>query len=286
MRYAIKFAYDGTKFSGSQRQTHSNLKTVEGEIIDCLIKHKVITNTKSSKFQVASRTDAGVSALGNVLAINSNYKQEDILNILNSKMEYCWFYGIKVETDDFNPRHAKQRWYRYHLYNRTINAQKNSNISNNNQVNSEQNIDLTLLKSVTDQFQGRHDFRNYSNPSLDNTTRSIDSITLIENGDWIFIDLKAKSFLWHQVRRLVSSWISFASGKITNNDLENALDNPKIDYDFGLAPAEPLLLMDIKYDFEFEINMKSKKVIRKRITDNWQDILLKEKLFEYLLQKI
>ena len=98
MRYAIKFAYDGTKFSGSQRQTHSELKTVEGEIIDCLIKHKVITNTKSSKFQVASRTDTGVSALGNVLAINSDYKQENILNILNSKMEYCWFHGILLLT--------------------------------------------------------------------------------------------------------------------------------------------------------------------------------------------
>jgi len=32
----------------------------------------------------------------------------------------------------------------------------------------------------------------------------------------------------------------------------NALGNPDSISDFGLAPAEPLILKDIAYDFEFE----------------------------------
>lgn len=274
MRYAIKFAYDGTKFSGSQRQP--NVKTVEGEMIDSLINHQVIDDVKTSNFQVASRTDAGVSALGNVVAFNTEFEKSDTLNILNSKPAYCWYYAIEQVDSEFNPRHANMRWYRYHLY--------NGNFSIENCI--ELKLDPGILKSITRPFLGTHDFKNFTKPNLDKTTRIIDSITITENGAWILIDIKAQSFLWNQVRRLINSWVSCARDRINDSELYQALNNPKIDCDFGLAPPEPLFLMDIEYNIKFKVNKQILKKMYDNLIRTWQGVKLKEKLFNYIIETI
>ena len=77
MRVALKFAYDGEPFYGYARQP--NLKTVEGEIINTLIKNKFINNPKNSVFRSASRTDKGVSSFGNTVAFNT---EKDISHLI------------------------------------------------------------------------------------------------------------------------------------------------------------------------------------------------------------
>ena len=42
------------------------------------------------------------------------------------------------------------------------------------------------------------------------------------------------------------------TGKIEKEEIIEALHNPNKRVDFGLAPAEPLILRDILYDFEFD----------------------------------
>ena len=80
MRLAFKFAYDGRKFSGYARQP--NLQTIEGELIKTLIQHGFIKDTKQSHFRSASRTDKGVSALGNVIAFNTDCTKNIIIEEL------------------------------------------------------------------------------------------------------------------------------------------------------------------------------------------------------------
>jgi tRNA U38,U39,U40 pseudouridine synthase TruA len=48
----------------------------------------------------------------------------------------------------------------------------------------------------------------------------------------------------------------FGSGKLEKEHVIEALHNPDKKVDFGLAPAEPLILMDIIYDIEFEYDKK------------------------------
>jgi tRNA pseudouridine38-40 synthase len=266
MRYAVKFAYDGTKFSGSQRQPRQNIRTVEGDIIDYLIKHQIINDHKSSKFQVASRTDTGVSALGNVLTFNSDFTAKDILNILNSRVDDCWFYGICQVDENFKPRFAKSRWYRYYSF-------------------KDKKIDFEKLKSIIELFIGEHDFRNFAKPGIENTLRTIDTIEIENRDRWIIFDLKAPGFLWNQVRRLVSGWIQYAKGEIKREELEGAINNPDKSFDFGLAAAEPLVLMDVEYDFEFEINKKNLRKTKAKLINEWQGLFLKSEFFNQLLGK-
>ena len=44
----------------------------------------------------------------------------------------------------------------------------------------------------------------------------------------------------------------FAIGKIQIENLKQALNNPSVKIDFGLSPPEPLILMDVFYNFDFD----------------------------------
>src|SRR5438552_18995490 len=66
MRIALKIAYDGRSFYGHQRQP--DRRTVEGECIAALRSARLIRDPKEDFFRSASRTDRGVSEIGNVIA--------------------------------------------------------------------------------------------------------------------------------------------------------------------------------------------------------------------------
>ena len=231
MRIALKFAYDGKKFNGYARQPQ--LKTVEGELLKCLIRNGFIEDTKESKFRSASRTDKSVSALANVVAFNSDSSKMQILNNLSNESESIIVYGIKDVDMEFNPRYAKLRHYRYYL-----NMDK---------------LDIEKVITASACFTGQHNFSNFARvESFKDPVRSIDNILFTKNKDFLTIDFFAQTFLWHQIRRIISALIKIGNGKLEKQDIVESLANPEKIVDYGLVPAEPLILQDIIYDFEFE----------------------------------
>jgi tRNA U38,U39,U40 pseudouridine synthase TruA len=68
----------------------------------------------------------------------------------------------------------------------------------------------------------------------------------------LFIDFFSQTFLWNQIRRIISTVEKFSSGKTTEKEIIGALDKPEISVDFGIASAEPLILKNVFYDFEFD----------------------------------
>ena len=140
MRYALKFAYDGTAFDGYARQPDHI--TIEGSMIKAM--HKVgILNGEDDKIYPASRTDKGVSALGNVLVIDTEHAEKGIIPMLNSKLDGIIFYGIARVDDEFKPRYAYQRWYRYFMLNKG-------------------GYDPNMLLRISDVFLGEHEFKHFS----------------------------------------------------------------------------------------------------------------------------
>ena len=239
MRLAIKFAYNGKKFHGYARQPH--LKTVEGDIIKTMMKYGFIEDTDKSRFRSASRTDKDVSALGNVVALNTKASKKDILKNLSNEFTDILLYGIEEVEPEFNPRFAISRQYSYYL-----------NIKN---------IDVEKLMSSSMIFTGEHDFSNFARiESFKNPIRSIDNIVFTHEEDFLIIDFYAQTFLWNQIRRIIFALEKIGCGKLSKRHLEDALCNPHEKVDFGLAPAKPLILKNISYGFEFEYD---KKLMRK-----------------------
>ena len=75
-------------------------------------------------------------------------------------------------------------------------------------------------------------------------------------GNFFVIVFYAKKLLEHKIRRIISANIKVEKEKIEKKDIIEAWENPNKKVDFGLTPAEPLVLKDIVYDFDFEYNEK------------------------------
>ncbi|MGD0818938.1 MAG: tRNA pseudouridine(38-40) synthase TruA [Methanomassiliicoccales archaeon] len=225
---AVMIAYDGRDFTGSQRQPDK--MTVEDECIRALRKICAIDSAKESRFRAASRTDRGVSALCNVIAFDTDFKKERLLQALNAASEKVYFYAYAEVGPDFSPRRAKQRWYRYFLP-------------------SGKDMDLEMMEQAAQEFVGKHDFKRFCKAEGKSSEKTIDSIVLTRLGDIIVIDLKGREFLRNMVRRIVAALSSVSEGSSSIQDVREALEDR--DVSFGLAPSEGLVLMQIDYGIDF-----------------------------------
>ncbi|MFO7618824.1 MAG: tRNA pseudouridine(38-40) synthase TruA [Thermoplasmata archaeon] len=234
MRYALKFAYDGPRFGGYARQPGKT--TVEGEIIMAMKGLGVIEDARSANFRSASRTDRGVSAAGNVLAVDTDFSCKALPDALNSKLDGIVFHGIARVPDDFNPRHARQRHYRYFL------AAKDA-------------PPVEKLRKAAKPFIGKHDFRLFSKKDTgrENTVLTIDSVDIMKMGNFIIIDIRGQRFLWEVVRRMLSAMVDVARGKLTQKIVKGMLAGTE-KKPGGIKPMVPeyLVLMEVEYDFDFQ----------------------------------
>ncbi len=223
----MKIAYDGTSFHGQARQP--GLRTVEGEAIHALLHARAIRDTRSARFQSASRTDRGVSALGNVVAFDTALAPRAAVRAFNAKSRGVWAWAAAPVPGDFNARRARERWYRYDL---------------------SVDHDVKVLDAALSVFHGTHDFRNFTRDRSRALLR-IELARASREPDGITLDFKAPSFRWNLVRRLVAAALRVEAGTTSIGDLERALTHaPRAD--FGLARPEPLTLMDVTYEFSFE----------------------------------
>ena len=256
MWYALKFAYDGINFHGYARQP--NVYTIEGSIINALEILGLINNPKINRFRSASRTDKGVSALGNVISFDCYYDlSRDILKEINEELNDVWFYGFKEVDQKFYPRFAKLRHYRYYL-------------------KVDDDFDFDLFLKGAELFTGERDFRNFCKSDGRKTVREIKNIIIDRFDNLLSINFFAQTFIWQQVRRIVSALEKLGYHEIEIDHIKKALEKPEEKRFFGIAKAENLILVDIRYDFDFEYDEKLKskireiedRVIERAMTDN------------------
>ncbi len=231
MRIALKFAYNGKQFSGYARQPGQ--RTVEQTLLGLLADQGIVVDPCLSCFRTASRTDRGVSALGNVCAFHTTLCKEEVFSRVTQSEPDLFVYGVKEVDVGFYPRHAKQRQYRYYLRKTSL------------------DIDTVLCAAAL--FTGEHNFQNFARiEPLKNPIRSIDAIVLSENDEFFILDFYAQTFLWNQIRRIVSAVKKAGDGSLSMDAIREALSHPERKVDFQVAPPDPLLLVDVMYDFTFE----------------------------------
>ena len=240
-RTALKIGYIGTNFHGFQRQP--DLRTVEEELIYHLRKLNYIGDLKKSRFRIAGRTDAGVHSLGNVISFQSE-KEVQVNEINHSLPDDIQILAKAPVRYGFKPRYAKQRHYRYILFD---------------------DVDVIKLNRVADVFKGTHNFNNFTKRFQKTSTRTIDDIRIVkvDLNDYhkrefpnlhdtlspIFVDIYGESFLWNMVRKMMRVFVDFSLDKI-NLDQVKSLLNPSEDSCracIKVMPADYLILMDIEY---------------------------------------
>jgi len=240
MRVALKIAYDGRAFFGHQRQP--DRRTVEGECLAALRSAKVLEDAGKSFFRSASRTDRGVSAIGNVIAFDTSLSAEAVIGAFNDRARDVWAWAAADVAESFHPRHAIQRWYRYHLF---------------------RDLPLPTLRRAAALFVGEHDFRSFtSDPAGGRLV--VDRIAVSRAAGTVVIDIRAASFRRGMVRRIVSAAVGVTKGLVTEGEIRAALSGVRAD--FGTVRPEPLFLMDVRYPFLMKV------VIKPKVRDEWRTI--------------
>jgi tRNA pseudouridine38-40 synthase len=227
MKIALKLAYIGNDFYGSQHQPDK--RTVESELRKALIGSGAMSD--KAKISMSGRTDAGVHALCQVISFQPADIKLAEPRIINSKMpKDLWAYAKAEVPDDFDPRrHAKSREYRYLLYSPDV-------------------IEKRIVK-YSEMFLGTHDFTNFSSIEPGKyPVRTINRIGVEKRGDIFVIDIEADSFLWNMVRKMVTALRLVGSNKRPAQWIEQMLEPDKYREGIPPAPAAGLYLMKANYD--------------------------------------
>ena len=236
----FKFGYNGRRYDGFAFQNIDDPpKTVEMRILEALRKvlnredEELGTFHKDIALRSASRTDKGVSALGNVVSLETDKDPADLARSLNALVKDCFFWAYAKLDGDFKSRHASSRWYRYHL------------------PGDFEDHELRRMVNTAHLFFGEHDFKCFSkydrSEPKKSTVREILELDINEKDGVVVIDIRADGFLWHMVRMIVWTLVKSACEEISMTSIYNLLDEGVDDTGIGLSPAEPLVLMDVDY---------------------------------------
>ena len=241
VRYQIILSYDGTEFVGSQRQGLG--RTVQGEVEKALRR----IGWEGKTILLAGRTDSGVHAEGQVATVDLNWGHslEDLCKAINTNLPLdIVTRSVNIVPDNFHPRFdAKSRQYRYCIYCAGVRDPFKERYAW--RVWPE----VTGLQELAKIWIGKHDFAAFGAPAYPNgnTRRTVFNAGWTNDGaEWTF-EIEADAFLYHMVRRLVFVQVAAGNGRITTNDLGRALKKPRKLLP-GLAPAQGLSLINVKYD--------------------------------------
>jgi len=242
-RYQVILAYDGTGFTGSQRQANS--RTVQGEL------ERALRNLGWSDWAVlmAGRTDTGVHATGQVASFDFEWKHsaEKLLWALNKHLPPdIAVRSLFPVSADFHPRFdATSREYRYRVFFEPIRDPLRKKFL----WRTWPAVDEDALIQNASIFLGKHDFAAIGSRTTPNGT-TVRTVTKAEwkkmpDGEWQF-EVRADAFLYRMVRRLVFVQVSVAQGRCSVEKVQHALLKQG-ELLAGLAPAHGLTLIEVTY---------------------------------------
>ena len=160
----ITLAYDGTRFVGWQRQAEG--ESIQGLLEDALARFEGASVTVHG----ASRTDAGVHALGQVAsaAINFTHPVDTVARALNAQLpEDIRVLKVADAPADFHARFsAKSKTYRYQLRA----AEVSDPFTRSFVWQLAETLDLDAMRAAAAALVGTHDFAAFQ--SVGTETRS------------------------------------------------------------------------------------------------------------------
>ena len=243
MRVKVVTEYDGSNYSGWQRQINSD-KTIQQEIENSLYK---LTGRKIV-IHGAGRTDAGVHAVGQVFHFDDDAIPPDrYAGALNSKLPHdIRAISSEAVSDDFHSRFdAKGKRYRY----RIINQKRPIVIQRNYAWRVYQELDLDKMRTAANDLLGEHDFASFmaARSFVHTSVREIHSVDIHKNDNDITIDVVGNGFLRSMVRIITGTLIEMGHGQRDYRSMSKIIADKNRLSAGVTAPASGLYLMEVYY---------------------------------------
>ena len=244
LRYRLTIEYDGTPFCGWQRQ--SGQTTVQ-EVLEVALQTAL---RQPIELVGSGRTDTGVHALGQVAHFDTDvtvdtYRLRESLNAL-VRPHPISVLGIEVVPDTFHARFsAKQRAYLYRIQNTRFPPALNRD----RVWWYVHPLNESAMQEAANLLIGKHDLSTFraSGCQAHSPVKTIDTITIRRTGVEVCITIKARSFLYHQVRNIVGSLVYVGCGKWSVADFESAFQSRDRKRGGETAPACGLYFISVDF---------------------------------------
>lgn len=250
-RLKLILAYQGTEFSGSQRQPGK--RTIQGELEAAL--GKLVEGPVA--VSLAGRTDAGVHAFGQVAACEDVRPDLDVIDLRNALNNHLppdiGVQSVERVEVGFDPRRsAKWRHYRYRIW---VGNRQPGLMGSHLQLTGPFNVMRMIHGAI--RFEGEHDFASFCGlgkgvPGAGElgergTVRRIHRAFVRGRtnpelyGQMIDVDIVGDAFLPGQVRSMVGALLEVGRGKVQPDWIDELLavadrrKGPKAVLPHGLA---------------------------------------------------
>jgi len=219
-RFALTLEFDGTPFQGLQRQRHgpSVQRSIEAALLAVLGEEVTLHS--------AGRTDSGVHALAMRchVDLDRDFAPFKLMEAINAKVrpDPIAVTACEIKPDDWHARFSCiRRSYQYRIRNRraplTIDLHRAWHIR--------PELDHEAMHRAAQALVGHHDFTTFRSAHCqsDSAVKTLDRLDVRREGDWIFIDTQARSFLHHQVRSMVGCLALVGMGRWAESQIGQAL---------------------------------------------------------------
>lgn len=207
-RVKLTVAYDGTNYCGWQVQP--NGITVQEVLNQCLSEF----TGENIETIGASRTDAGVHALGNVAVFDTEMRMpgDKFSFALNQRLPEDIRIQKSEEVDaDFHPRYVKsQKTYEYRILNCRFPIPTERFYSHFTYIP----LDVDKMKEAASYLIGEHDFKSFcgTGAQVKTTVRTVKEIQIEKSGDRITIRITGEGFLYNMVRIIAGTLMDIGGG--------------------------------------------------------------------------
>lgn len=227
--------YDGTDFAGFQLQLRA--RTVQAELEAAL---GILSGGRRIRVDAAGRTDAGVHAMGQVIAFNWSGR----LTVAELGRALDALLPADVAVRDlrrapigFRPRYAaRYRDYRYTVWNGP-----RSPLRERFALGVRAPLDTAAMARAGSVLVGRHDFSAFGAANRQ-PVRTLYRVRVGQEGNLVTVDVRGDAFLRQMVRRIVAALLLVGRGEVEVMAVAEALASRRPAFNGALAPAKGLCL--------------------------------------------
>ena len=248
-RIKLTIAYDGTSYHGWQQQ--NGRSSIEGSLNEALAQ---LLPQEKPLIMGASRTDAGVHALGNVGAFDtaSRIPAGNFPQALNHYLpDDIRVMAAEEVPAQFHPRFTPHRkCYEYHIDPGRVPNPLRLRYCYNYSFP----LNLEEMQRAADHLTGVHDFRSFVNPDSQvfqhggDAVREIYDIQVSERNGEIVISVSGNGFLYHMIRILAGTLLLVGRGKLSADAMPEILAARDRRAAGPTAPAKGLCLCALVYE--------------------------------------
>lgn len=247
VRYKATISYDGTLFSGFQRQPQK--RTVQEELEKTLQR---INSGQTVSVYGAGRTDSGVHAYGQVVHFDLPQKRdlEKLRFALDTQgPEDMDVVSIEEVADDFHARYNKHsKTYEFIV---DIGRPKNP-MMRHYATHYPYPLDLEKMQLAIKDLLGTHDFTGFtaSGTSVKNKVRTITQANLAvdQQTGFLIFTFSGNGFLYKQVRNMVGTLLKIGNGRFPVHQIKTVLETKNRQLAGPTADGNGLYLKEIIYE--------------------------------------